>query len=152
MKDLPGTGARGGGMDRRSKANAGRNRQCPFNAGRGNNAFILSAIWPIPRIQDGRSSFRVAISRSAKRTEPTDPCDPSYQAGCSLLRTCLLPHHHAVRCQPAVPGLCQIARNLPAFSRVEMGDLRSLRLAEVSSRCSAARESLPIRTSIDRGR
>jgi len=40
--------------------------------------------------------------------------------------------HHAVRCQPAVPGLCQIACNLPAFSRVQMGDLRSLSRAEVA--------------------
>jgi hypothetical protein len=40
--------------------------------------------------------------------------------------------HHAVRCEPTFPGLRQIARNLRAFSRVQMRD-RSLSPAEVAT-------------------
>ena len=41
-------------------------------------------------------------------------------------------HHHAVRCEPMFPGLRQIARNLRAFPRVQMRDVRSLSPAEVA--------------------
>src|SRR5260370_37694781 len=41
-------------------------------------------------------------------------------------------HHHAVRCEPAFPGLRQIARNLRAVSRVQIRDVRSLLPAEVA--------------------
>jgi hypothetical protein len=49
---------------------------------------------------------------------------PKLQGGDWFDTGCI--HHHAVRCEPAFSGLCQIARNLRAFSRVLMWDVRSL--------------------------
>src|SRR6266404_6938038 len=40
--------------------------------------------------------------------------------------------HHAVRCEPMFPGLSGIARNLRAFPRVQMRDVRSLSPTEVA--------------------
>src|SRR6266446_8047832 len=40
--------------------------------------------------------------------------------------------HHTVRCEPMFPGLSGIARNLRAFPRVQMRDVRSLSPTEVA--------------------
>jgi hypothetical protein len=51
-------------------------------------------------------------------------CGDQFVADCTL--------HHAVRCEPMFSGLRQIGRNLRAFPRVQMRDVRSLPPAEVA--------------------
>jgi hypothetical protein len=95
-----------------------------------------------PRRASGRRYAAWGLDRSA-RPSTRRPCrqcaltmsvlgraEDSFDRAACL--ACSLSPLSPVRCEPTFPGLRQIARNLRAFSRVQMRDVRSLSPAEVA--------------------